>query len=126
MLLSLLGRIAARNLEAAVVAEWSIGWGLELVEAIKGGDSAYFVTERGSDGDGAGLWEAPRGSVGHWMTVKGGKIANYQVVAPTTWDIAPRDAKGVLGPMEQALVGTPVVDSEKPLEILQVAHSFDP
>ncbi len=126
VLVSLLGRVAARNLEAAVVAEWSIAWVNELVAAIKGGDSSYFVTDRGSDGDGAGLWEAPRGSVGHWMTVKGGKIANYQVVAPTTWDIAPRDAKGVLGPMEQALVGTPVVDSEKPLEILQVAHSFDP
>lgn len=126
VLVSLLGRVAARNLEAAVVAEWAVGWVNELVAAIKGGDSDYFVTERGSDGEGAGLWEAPRGSVGHWMSVKNGKIANYQVVAPTTWDIAPRDDKGVLGPMEQALVGTPVVDSERPLEILQVAHSFDP
>ncbi|MHB1340507.1 MAG: nickel-dependent hydrogenase large subunit [Coriobacteriia bacterium] len=126
VLVSLLGRVAARNLEAAVVAQWSIEWVNELIGAIKGGDSSYFVTERGSDGKGAGLWEAPRGSVGHWMTVEGGKIANYQIVAPTTWDIAPRDDKGVLGPMEQALVGTPVVDAERPLEVLQVAHSFDP
>ncbi len=126
VLVSLLGRIAARNLETAVVAQWTVEWVNELIGAIKGGDSDYFVTARGSDGEGAGLWEAPRGSVGHWMSVKGGKIANYQVVAPTTWDIAPRDDKGVLGPMEQALVGTPVFDTERPLEILQVAHSFDP
>lgn len=126
VLVSLLGRVAARNLECAVVAEWMVSWVNELVAAIAGGDSSYFVTERGTDGDGAGLWEAPRGSVGHWMSVKGGKIANYQVVAPTTWDISPRDDKGVLGPMEQALVGTPIVDAERPLEILQVAHSFDP
>ncbi len=126
VLVSLLGRVAARNLEAAVVAKWSIDWVNELVAAIAGGDSSYFVTERGSEGEGAGLWEAPRGSVGHWMSVKGGKIDNYQVVAPTTWDISPRDDAGILGPMEQALVGTPVIDPERPLEILQVAHSFDP
>jgi len=126
VLLSLLGRVAARNLEAKVVADWSIGWVLELIESIKGGDSSYFVTERESDGEGSGLWEAPRGSVGHWMTVKGGKIAKYQIVAPTTWDIAPRDAAGVRGPMEEALVGSPCVDAERPLEAMRIAHSFDP
>lgn len=126
VLVSLLGRVAARNLEAKVVADWSIEWVNELIAALKGGDSSFFVTDRADSGQGAGLWEAPRGSVGHWMTVEGGKIANYQVVAPTTWDIAPRDSKGVPGPMEQALIGTPVVDSERPLEVLRVAHSFDP
>ncbi len=126
VLVSLLGRVAARNLEAAVVADWAVQWCNELIEAIKGGDSSYFVTERADSGKGSGLWEAPRGSVGHWMTVENGKIANYQVVAPTTWDIAPRDAKGVPGPMEQALIGAPVVDAERPLEILRIAHSFDP
>jgi len=126
VLISLLGRIAARNLEAAVVAEWSIGWVNELVAAIAGGSSDYFVTERGSDGDGAGLWEAPRGSIGHWMSVKNGKIAKYQIVAPTTWDTSPRDAAGVRGPMEEALVGAPCVDAERPLEPMRIAHSFDP
>jgi Ni,Fe-hydrogenase I large subunit len=60
------------------------------------------------------------------LNVKGGKIAHYQVVAPTTWDIAPTDDMGVRGPMEQALIGTPVVDAERPLEVLRIAHSFDP
>ncbi|MBA4370451.1 MAG: nickel-dependent hydrogenase large subunit [Coriobacteriaceae bacterium] len=126
VLFSLLGRVAARNLEAKVVADWSIMWVNDLVAAIKGGDSSYFVTSDADAGEGAGLWEAPRGSVGHWMTVEGGKIENYQVVAPTTWLCSPRDADGQLGAMEAALVGTPVADAEKPLEPLRVVHSFDP
>ena len=126
VLLSLLGRVAARNLETKVVADWMVGWFTELVEAIKGGDSSYFVAAERDAGDGAGLWEAPRGALGHWMTVEGGRIANYQVVTPSTWDISPRDGEGKRGPMEEALVGTPVIDPEQPLEALRIVHSFDP
>lgn len=126
VLLSLLGRIAARNLEAAYVADLTVAWVTELVEALKGGDVKLFEAHDVVDGKGAGLWEAPRGSVAHFMTIKGGKIDNYNVVAPTTWDIAPRDADGVRGPMEEALIGTPVLDPEKPMEVVRVARSFDP
>ena len=31
-----------------------------------------------------------------------------------------------MGPYEAALLGTPVADPEKPLEILRTVHSFDP
>ena len=116
VLVSLLGRVAARNLETAVVADWSIEWVNELVAAVKGGDVKFFEAERADDGDGAGLWEAPRGAVGHWMTVKGGKIANYQICTPSTWNIGGRDDDGVRGVMEEALIGAPVVDPTKPLE----------
>jgi [NiFe] hydrogenase large subunit len=126
VLLSLLGRVAARNLEAKVVADQMGTWIGDLVAAVKGGDSTYFVTSDVTDGEGAGLWEAPRGAVGHWINVKGGKIANYQVVTPSTWDCSPRDDAGVRGPMEEALVGTPIADPTKPLEALRIVHSFDP
>jgi len=125
-LLSLLGRVAARNLEAKVIADQMEGWVGELIAAIKGGDSSYFTDERKDAGSGAGLWEAPRGALGHWATIENGKIANYQVVTPSTWDLSPRDADGKRGPMEQALVGTPIADPEKPLEALRIVHSFDP
>ena len=124
-LLSLLGRVGARNLEAAFIAKKMGGWIMELIEAVKGGDSAYFSTTTG-EGEGAGLWEAPRGALGHWVGVKGGKISSYQVVTPSTWDCSPRDKNGVRGPMEEALVGAPCVDPEKPLEALRIVHSFDP
>jgi [NiFe] hydrogenase large subunit len=126
VLLSLLGRLAARNLEAKFVADQMGGWIGELVAAVKGGDSSYFKSTTVADGEGAGLWEAPRGALGHWINVKGGKIANYQVVTPSTWDMSPRDAAGVRGPLEEALVGAPIADPTKPLEALRIVHSFDP
>lgn len=127
VLVSLLGRIAARNLEAAYVADLTVGWVNEVIEALKGGgEIKFFEPHDVVDGDGVGLWEAPRGSVAHFMTVKGGRIDRYNVVAPTTWDIAPRDAEGVRGPMEEALIGAPVLDPEKPMEVVRIARSFDP
>jgi [NiFe] hydrogenase large subunit len=126
VLISLLGRVAARNLEAAIVADWSLQWVNELVAAVKGGEASFFTKPTGEAGQGAGLWEAPRGALGHWIDIKGGKIANYQVIAPSTWDISPRDKDGVRGPMEEALIGCPVADVTKPLEPLRIVHSFDP
>ena len=126
VLISLLGRVAARNLETKVVADWSLEWVQELIEAIKGGEVSLFQSGEKDAGKGAGLWEAPRGAVGHWMTVDSGRISGYQVVTPSTWDTSPRDKDGVRGPMEEALIGAPCIDIEKPMEALRIAHSFDP
>jgi hydrogenase large subunit len=126
ILRSLLGRVAARNLEAKVVADKMVDWVGELVAALKGGDSKYFTESQATEGDGVGLWEAPRGALAHWMRVKSGKIDHYQVVTPSTWNMSPRDADDKRGPLEEALVGVPVSDPERPLEALRVVHSFDP
>ena len=76
---------------------------------------------------GAGMTEAARGSLGHWVRVKNGRIINYQIVAPTTWNFSPRDQCETPGPLEQALVGTPAGESEKePLAVQHVVRSFDP
>jgi hydrogenase large subunit len=58
--------------------------------------------------------------------IKDKKIANYQLVVPSTWNASPRDASGQRSPYESALVGTPVHDANVPLEILRTIHSFDP
>ncbi len=126
VLVSLLGRVAARNLETALVADWAIEWVNELIAAIKEGPVSFYEPIDKDSGKGAGLWEAPRGALGHFMNVEGGLIANYQVVTPSTWDISPRDADGVRGPMEEALIGTPVLDVERPIEPARIARSFDP
>jgi [NiFe] hydrogenase large subunit len=125
-LISLLGRVAARNLEAMYIADEMGKWIGELVGAAKGGEAKFFTEPTATDGDGAGLWEAPRGALGHWISVKGGKIANYQACTPSTWDLSPRDAAGVRGPLEEALIGCPIAEVEKPLEALRIVHSFDP
>lgn len=127
ILKSVVGRIAARALECKMVADAMYDWGLELVENMKKGDLNFYTPHEIPDrGSGIGLWEAPRGALGHWNQIEGRKVKNYQVITPTAWNVSPRDDNGVPGPIEQALVGTPVIDPKRPLEILRVVHSFDP
>ena len=75
---------------------------------------------------GYGLNDVPRGSLGHWVQIENGKIKKYQYVVPSTWNLGPRDSKGKMGPVEEALIGTPVADPKRPLEVLRTVHSFDP
>ena len=73
-----------------------------------------------------GLNDVPRGSLGHWIRIAKKKIKNYQYVVPSTWNLGPRCSNGKRGPVEEALIGTPVEDPARPLEILRTVHSFDP
>jgi Ni,Fe-hydrogenase I large subunit len=131
-LFSTLGRIAARALETQLLANHVVGWIEELRERMNSGD---FRIHNGDKWDpnswpttarGYGLFEAPRGSLGHWVEIENQVIKNYQCVVPTTWNAGPRDAKGQRGPYEIALRGTPIKDPERPLELLRTVHSFDP
>jgi [NiFe] hydrogenase large subunit len=127
ILFSVVGRIAARALEAKLIGEAMVDWANEILEHIGSGAKETFRNyDIPSEAQGAGLWEAPRGALGHWNRIQRGRLANYQVITPTCWNISPRDGHGILGPIEQALIGTPVADPKRPLEILRVAHSFDP
>jgi hydrogenase large subunit len=79
------------------------------------------------DAEGCGLNEAARGALGHWLRIAGGRIANYQIVAPTSWNFSPRDAAGTPGALEQALVGAPVQPGEAtPVAVQHIVRSFDP
>jgi hydrogenase large subunit len=85
----------------------------------------WYIKPREKDGRGWGATEAARGALCHWIEVKDGKIKNYQIIAPTTWNVGPRDAQGARGPIEEALVGTPIADASDPVEVGHVARSFD-
>jgi hydrogenase large subunit len=85
----------------------------------------WYVKPTEQDGRGWGATEAVRGALCHWIDVQGGKIKNYQIVAPTTWNVGPRTADGVRGPMEQALIGTPIADMTDPVEVGHVCRSYD-
>jgi len=127
VLLSVLGRIAARALESKLVADAMVDWVSTLAGNLGKGDTKFFSQYEIPDtASGIGLWEAPRGALGHWNEIQGKVLKNYQLVVPTTWNVCPRDEKGVRGPIEEALVGTPVLDAARPVEILRVIHSFDP
>lgn len=123
---STLGRVAARQVECSYIAHLMVDWVDELIEALKGGDSEYFRAPEHLTGYGCGMWEAPRGALYHDEHVDNGRITGYQIIIPTTWNIAPRNAEGVRGPMEQALIGTPVNNVDAPINALRTVHSFDP
>jgi len=75
---------------------------------------------------GIGLIEAARGSLGHWLTIKNGKIERYQVITPTAWNLSPKDSFDQYGACEHALNGTIVENVDNPIEIGHVVRSFDP
>jgi Ni,Fe-hydrogenase I large subunit len=131
-LFSTLGRVAARGIETQVLAEKMGEWIDQLAanmarrELRIHDNSKWEPSSWPKDCMGAGFHEAPRGALGHWVHIKDGVIANYQCVVPSTWNAGPRDAQGQRGPYEEALLGTPVADPAKPIEILRTVHSFDP
>jgi len=129
ILLSALGRLATKALESVLIANKAERDLARLKENIKKGDNKWF-DERGHNvpetGQGVGAWDAPRGALAHWNRIENHKIASYQAVPASNWNFSPRNDQGMRGPAEEALVGTPVADPEKPLEVLRVIHTFDP
>ena len=126
---STLGRIIARTVHCCVLnnileQQWKL-----LVDNIGTGDTvAYLKTEIPQTGEfkGVGFGEVPRGMLSHWVVVKNGKIENYQAVVPSTWNAGPRNQNDEMGPYELSIIGTPVADPIKPLEVVRTIHSFDP
>ena len=131
-LFSTLGRIASRCIETVLIAQKMDGWLDELAANIAGGDlkmhegSRWQPSTWPTEAQGYGWHDAPRGALGHWIRIKDKKIENFQCVVPSTWNAGPRDPQGQPGPYEAALIGTPIADPEKPLEVLRTIHSFDP
>jgi len=122
-----LARTAARAIECLLVAKAMHEWLDELTQNLKAGVvDVCDDKEVPSSGKGIGLVEAPRGSLGHFIEVEGKKTKNYQAVPATIWNASPRDAKGVRGPIEEALIDTPVPDPKNPNNIVRVIRSFDP
>ena len=126
---STLGRIIARTVHCCVLnnileQQWKL-----LVDNIGTGYTvAYLKTDIPQTGEfkGVGFGEVPRGMLSHWVVVKNGKIENYQAVVPSTWNAGPRNQNDEMGPYELSIIGTPVADPTKPLEVVRTIHSFDP
>jgi [NiFe] hydrogenase large subunit len=126
-LFSTLGRTAARGIECAAIAAKTETWLNQLEANVKKGDTdLYTEWKMPKESSGVGFVTAPRGALSHWIDQKNGKIENYQLVVPSTWNLGPRCALGRLGPVEEALIGTPVADPKRPVEVLRTVHSFDP
>jgi len=119
---SVLARHIARADETVLLAQAIPTWLNQLAP----GQPTIVNAPVPATGEGVGLTEAPRGALGHWTMVGGSKLSAYQIVTPTCWNASPRDGIGQRGPIEQALIGTPVNNLDEPIEVLRVIHSFDP
>ncbi|GGB79860.1 HupV protein [Marinobacterium zhoushanense] len=116
-------RMLARLLELARTLPRLQQWALQ----IEPDEPFCHHPQRLQDGEGVGLMEAARGSLGHWISVQRGRICRYQIIAPTTWNFSPRDAAGQPGALEQALVGAPIREGETdPVAVQHIVRSFDP
>lgn len=126
---STLGRIVGRTVRSCVMQDTLAQQWQALIDNIGKGDQvAYIKPDIPQDKEvrGVGFLEAPRGMLSHWIVIRDGKIGNYQAVVPTTWNSGPRNFNDEPGPYELSLVGTPVADVHKPLEVVRTVHSFDP
>lgn len=122
-------RHAARAYETVMLAQDMFKWLDDLEKEMGSKDFRIHDTEHWdtpATGQGAGMTEVPRGALGHYVKVAKHKIENYQMVVPTTWNFSPRDDQGVMGPLEQALIGVPVDDLHNPVNIVRVVRSYDP
>lgn len=118
-------RVVARLLELARLIPAMESWSQQL----RPGEPYYVnAPPMPESADSFALIEAARGSLGHWLSIRRGRLRNYQIIAPTTWNFSPRDAQGTPGAVEQALVGTPANDTAGAVApaVYHVVRSFDP
>lgn len=104
--------------------------GFELTRSYDTGVSTSF-TVPDDETMGAGLWESGRGMNVHYIRTARGRVAGYQIVGPSTWNASPRDEAGRPGPIEEALIGSPIIEERsggrlKGIDAMRVVRSFDP
>ena len=124
------GRNAARAVEAQICCDYLFDMMSDLIENIKYYDETtwtkYVFEELPKEARGRGLFEVPRGVLGHFVRIEDSLVSNYQAVVPTTWNASPKDSKNQRGAYEESLIGLRLSDPAAPLEVLRVVHSFDP
>ncbi|WP_291323497.1 nickel-dependent hydrogenase large subunit [Desulfonatronospira sp.] len=121
---SVLARQLARITRPARLLPAMLTWLRELQHTLD--HKFYHRVQSIPDGMGAGLIQAVRGGLGHWVRITDKQIEHYQIITPSTWNGSPMDGSGAPGAWEKALEGTPVKDPENPVEAGHVVRSFDP
>jgi Ni,Fe-hydrogenase I large subunit len=96
---------------------------LELVQHL--GEPTFIAGAPQAEAEGYAFINAARGSLGHWLRVEDGKIANYQIITPTSWNGSPRDSAGRRGHWEESFLGLEVEDFDNPVEVGHVVRSHD-
>ncbi|MGP4081425.1 nickel-dependent hydrogenase large subunit [Pseudalkalibacillus sp. R45] len=119
--ISAMDRTIARSFEAKKVAEIMT----ELLNQIIPNVSVQEQWQVPDSAEGTGLVETTRGSLGHWVKIDQKMLSFYQIITPSAWDFSATD-KSTKGTAEQAVIGTPVMDADHPVELGRILRSFDP
>lgn len=124
---STLGRVLSRGIESSLLAQAVMGWLENLESSLARGPKAMRTDLiLPSSGLGTGRVEVPRGTLTHTIQLERNRITNHDYLIPSLWNFSPRDSHGERGPLEHALLGTPVADPDHPLEIMRTVHELDP
>lgn len=115
-------RIIARALEVKEIITLMYTW----LEKLTPQQPTLISYQAKSEAQGAGLTDSMRGHLGHWLKIQQDRIDHYQVITPSSWNFAARTAENKRGPVEEALLGTPVEDLDSLIEVGRVVRSFDP
>ncbi|HBW37490.1 MAG TPA: Hup-type Ni,Fe-hydrogenase large subunit [Desulfosporosinus sp.] len=116
-----LARTWVRALELKKITKTALEW-LNRLEP----GAATLDTKIGQDsGVGIGLHEAMRGALGHWISVKNGRVKHYQIVTPSALNFGSRDEAGTRSVGESSLLGLKI-QSEDLKEAGRIIRSFDP
>lgn len=119
--------VMGRHLSRCILAQLTIDRLQRDLALVEPGKLAYEERPVPRNAQGMGLTEATRGGLAHWIeTDAEGRIANYELIVPTTWNISPRDADGRPGAVEKMLIGTRLRDPENPMELARIVRSTDP
>lgn len=123
---TLIGRNISRAIESELVTDFIFEKVNTLLENLKYYDEETFAKYSVKNRSGRAFFEVPRGVLTHYVNIENGRIENYDVIAPTTWNASPKDANGINGPYEEAIIGLHIANPDEPVEILRAVHSFDP
>ncbi len=125
-----------RNRARAVQVAYSLATAysslLQALDYLREGETAMSAPFEVGDGVGVGFWEGGRGILTHHCKVEDGRLANYQIVTPSTWMASPRDPWAAPGPYEEAVMNTPLLEEThrsgefSGIDILRAIRSFDP
>lgn len=121
--ISVMDRLLARVLEAKEITARMNEW---LRELVPDSPTINWLAPLPASGEGSGLTDSMRGPLAHWLRSENGRISVYRIITPSAWNLSPRDGQGRRGPLEEALIGTPVADADNPVEAGRVIRSFDP
>ncbi|HUJ74963.1 MAG TPA: nickel-dependent hydrogenase large subunit, partial [bacterium] len=120
--------VAGRLLAGVVEVGLLVSRCFALLTAAKPGEPAATGSPRqlAVSAEGVGDVEAPAGALRHHVTLERGKIARYDVIAPSTWNGSPADQEGKTGPLLAALNGAELdlTQRESRLVASRIVHSF--